>query len=1041
MKAARIFLIGLVGSWGHAVAEPLVEGRVYLSSGGPAAGAQVLLFDLADLRAAPARASADAAGYFALPLGALPGSVLPERFELGVNYPNPFNPSTVIPYQLPAPMHVRLEVFNLLGQRIATLIDQERPAGFHTAVWDATNAAGEAVSAGVYLYRLSGDGAKLSRSMVLIDGQAGVPAAGLSAWSPRGPEAEQTAPVYGLTVSGPGLVPYVDPAFQVEARGTLLEVAVEAPASAPLAKVASGGLLGDVDRTGQVDFFDALLVALYSRFSSTVMPNQGDISLGDVDADGRVAQSDALFIAAYLNDPSDPSLPAGIGKAVGAVSSDRDVLVALYNATDGPKWTNSTNWLSDQPLGDWHGVTTSNGRVTKLELRENQLKGPIPPELANLAHLEYLELAKNELTGEIPAELANLANLTYLELRRNQLTGEIPAELGQLANLTYLDLGVNQLSGEIPLELANLAHLTWLDLAGNQLTGEIPAELAKLARLTFLNLAINQLTGEIPAELAKLANLRYLELRRNQLTGEIPAELAKLAKLTRLDLGWNQLSSPIPAELANLTNLEYLDLGPNWLTGEIPAELGDLANLTYLDLGGGSGNLLTGTIPPELGQLTKLTELYLSHTELMGTIPPELGQLANLRVLELQGNQLTGTIPPELGQLANLEWLLLGYNDLRGEIPPELGQLTKLTQLFLGFTGLSGPLPPEFADLSLELLDIREAEVCVPRAVKFQEWLSDINTRGSTLGVTHCQNPQWDALSALYDGTDGPNWTNKTNWQSTAPLGEWYGVTTDADGRVTELNLEDNNLSGTLPLTLGGLTNLKTLNLASNIALSGPLPQSITGLTLESLKLEGTAVCAPPQAKFQAWLNGMGISGSTGADLSDLFQAFSNESSDGTGIARCTDTRVDYYTLVELHKATDGPNWDDKTNWQSAAPLGEWYGVTTDASGRVTELILSDNNLRGPLLHAALGQLTNLSNLDLSGSQLTGEIPPELGQLTKLSNLDLSGNQLTGEIPPELGQLANLERLELSGNPLTGEIPPNWDNSPISKGWKSGGPR
>ena len=407
-----------------------------------------------------------------------------------------------------------------------------------------------------------------------------------------------------------------------------------------------------------------------------------------------------------------------------------------------------------------------------------------------------------------------------------------------------------------------------------------------------------------------------------------------------------------------------------------------------------------------------------------GTIPPELGQLANLEELYLSHSQLTGTIPPELGQLANLEHLILGYNDLRGEIPPELGQLTKLTELFLGFTDLSGPLPREFAGLSLEVLDIREAEVCVPRAVVFQEWLSDIKTRGQTRGVTHCQNPQWDALAALYDATNGPNWTNKTNWQSAAPLGEWYGVTTDADGRVTELNLEDNNLNGTLPPTLGGLANLKTLNLAFNTALSGPLPQSITGLTLESLRVEGTAVCAPPQAKFQAWLNERGISGSTDVNLSGLFQTLSNESSDGPGIARCTDTRVDYYTLVELHKATNGPNWDDKTNWQSAAPLGEWYGVTTDASGRVTELSLSDNNLRGPLLHAALGQLTKLSNLNLSGSQLTGEIPPELGQLANLSNLNISSNQLMGNIPPELGQLANLSHLNLSGNSFTGEIPP-----------------
>ena len=92
--------------------------------------------------------------------------------------------------------------------------------------------------------------------------------------------------------------------------------------------------------------------------------------------------------------------------------------------------------------------------------------------------------------------------------------------------------------------------------------------------------------------------------------------------------------------------------------------------------------------------------------------------------------------------------------------------------------------------------------MCVPRAVELEEWLKGI---GELSPYTHCggRDPQRHALSALYDGTGGPNWKNKTNWLSIAPLGEWYGVTTDADGRVTELNLEDNNLSGTVPLALG----------------------------------------------------------------------------------------------------------------------------------------------------------------------------------------------------------------------------------------------
>ncbi len=76
------------------------------------------------------------------------------------------------------------------------------------------------------------------------------------------------------------------------------------------------------------------------------------------------------------------------------VSLDRDVLVALYNATGGANWTKKDKWLSNDPLGDWHGVTTdSTGRVIKLLLNDNQLNGTVPAALGSLANLKELELS------------------------------------------------------------------------------------------------------------------------------------------------------------------------------------------------------------------------------------------------------------------------------------------------------------------------------------------------------------------------------------------------------------------------------------------------------------------------------------------------------------------------------------------------------------------------------------------------------------------------------------------------------------------------
>ena len=131
--------------------------------------------------------------------------------------------------------------------------------------------------------------------------------------------------------------------------------------------------------------------------------------------------------------------------------------------------------------------------------------------------------------------------------------------------------------------------------------------------------------------------------------------------------------------------------------------------------------------------------------------------------------------------------------------------------------------------------------------------------------------------------------------------------------------------------------------------------------------------------------------------------------------------------LVTLYEATDGANWNKNTNWLSDAPLGEWYGVTTDDDGRVVELILSQNQLSGEM-PAVLGRLTDLEWLSLWGNQLQGEIPPTIGSLDNVHTLSLWANQLRGTIPAELGNMASLEWVALGINELTGEIPPELGN-------------
>lgn len=93
---------------------------------------------------------------------------LPSGFILAQNYPNPFNPTTTISFSIPRKARVSLDVYNILGRKIATIVDKEYPAGNHSSVWDGTTDDGRAVSSGVYFYRLKTDNYVASKKMVLL---------------------------------------------------------------------------------------------------------------------------------------------------------------------------------------------------------------------------------------------------------------------------------------------------------------------------------------------------------------------------------------------------------------------------------------------------------------------------------------------------------------------------------------------------------------------------------------------------------------------------------------------------------------------------------------------------------------------------------------------------------------------------------------------------------------------------------------------------------------------------------------------------------
>ncbi len=259
------------------------------------------------------------------------------------------------------------------------------------------------------------------------------------------------------------------------------------------------------------------------------------------------------------------------------------------------------------------------------------------------------------------------------------------------------------------------------------------------------------------------------------------------------------------------------------------------------------------------------------------------------------------------------------------------------------------------------------------------------------------------ALIALYNSTDGDNWTNKDGWKQTpleedgfGPIGteeNWYGISITAN-RVTEIDLSSNNLNGTIPLGLENLEELTSLDLSNN-QLTGSIPYQLGNLAnVVSLDLSNNQLTGniPPE---------LGNLGNPAALNFDNIQP-ANNISPQTGSSEIPGNLT---SLSLSHNQLTG---------NIPPELGNLINLT--------QLILDNNQLTGDI-PTELGNLINLIYLFLNNNQLTGNIPTEFGNLINLLYLDLSNNQLTGHIPPELGNLINLIKLYLHNNQFVGSIP------------------
>jgi len=589
---------------------------------------------------------------------------------------------------------------------------------------------------------------------------------------------------------------------------------------------------------------------------------------------------------------------------------DLQALLDLYNNAGGTNWTDQTGWDTYAQSGDCDIC-------------------------------DWFGVTCDPVTSRV----------MRLDLENNNLIGSLSPSLGTLTSLTNLSLHNNSISGDIPASITSLTSLTYLNLRSNELTGSIPTDIGSLTELTILSLGENELSGSIPISIGQLDNLNRLLVYTNQLTGQIPSTITELPSLWTLNINSNDLSGPIPSNIGDLQSLTDLSISSNNISGSIPESIATISGLTKLTL---SNNMLEGTIPPALGALGLLKDLYLQHNQLSGEIPAAFDGLSSIINLFLYNNELAGCIPQEL--------------DIH------CGKNVNLTNnLCLSHDGGDFNLFCNNPTCTLPSSGSCDFSSCQNGQQDGQETGIDCGGGCPPCPIDCSIVPDFNALMALYNSTDGPTWGGP-GWNSGAAgldcdICSWTGITCNSNDRVIEINLNNQGLNGTLPVELEDLTELKVLNLGLN-QITGLIPVGLGNLSqLEYLNLS--------------------------------FNQLSSTIPQSLG------------SLINLQSLYLNDN-----QLVGSIPFS-LFGLQNLAN-----LDLSDNQMTGPVL-SQISNLSGLINLELDNNQFSGPIPSSITTLTNLSILRLDNNKFIDEIPSSIGNLTNLSILELQNNFLDGCIPPS----------------